>query len=534
MVHQSMLHLALAARALGLPLPTMADRREAAAQHAALPPLVEDLVAALRIAEDHALTLAMAEELLAPPDAALVPAYQRTLVEHGRALLRDDYAVDTDDPAAKQAASIMAPRLFLHGRARQRWQQVLLDWNARVVAKAYALPSPDAVELAWDLLMSFAVVNPLVTHYRHVVTPHLAYTLDTFVAPLRSAGGAPLRSAAGASAALAQYTVVEKADTTLGAALGSLAAEQVRAVLAQVLWSLDAAWRVTRFTHGDPHPGNIMLRALAHEADTPYRNVDWVYVDDNDAQQQQLVVPARVHANAVFVELIDFGRASGVIRLGGPAPLLLPRCPSMTRAYDIGVEPDTVDPSRDVRYLALALLDGVRAHPHLWQDDALVGALAEMADLVHVWSIVAQHDRRRVKKVDPRGAPREQAERFFAAFPAQPRVWDYIVDRSAKLYEPLWGPQTAREDLWPGAVLRAHPWFAPLWTTSAGAALVVGRIAREDELTDARQALGPPLPDYAAAKRTAGTKRARDDGNDTDSDEHPARKRIAQDVCVIS
>ncbi len=243
----------------------------------------------------------------------------------------------------------------------------LVDWNRRVVLKRYVLApviAPNDIEaqleVFFEVVMAMCVTNTLVTDYRGIVTPHFAYALDAFqgVTMDRASGGLQL----------AQYVVVERADVSLSALLASddnrqrSAIPLIRALSAQVLWTLDVAWRVAEVVHNDLHGQNIMVRLLAEEPQSPYANRDWFYHDHCPQGRPPLVVPARAHRNH-FVEIIDLGRMTAAIRLdrgmaarvgmaaqGGSAPLV-----RLTRETVSPIFTGT-RPGRDVYRFGLTLL----------------------------------------------------------------------------------------------------------------------------------------------------------------------------------
>jgi hypothetical protein len=255
--------------------------------------------------------------------------------------------------------------------------RTLIDNTRRVVVKAYPLSATiqqymgksrnayALVDLANDMVLS-SYLNALVLDFERVVTPHFAFIIDWIAGPeIDGDGLAVTRTNPNEPAritdvrfvpnSLAQYVVVERADVTLGSLLdkGGLTLRLLRAILFSAFYSLDAAWNVRRYLHYDFHGGNVMVRALGAELDSPFLGRVWAYKRAGDPHYFYLT--AAEHGD-LFVEIIDAGRSRmyvphtpGFVLIGNP------------NFEDSGsfVDDARADRSWDVRRIALDLLTSV-------------------------------------------------------------------------------------------------------------------------------------------------------------------------------
>jgi hypothetical protein len=308
------------------------------------------------------------------------------------------------------AASLLAPTL--------RWAHVgargvrgLMDWESRVVVKAYTLTGiasddepadpnafradGDLFEIAFDLLVSASVLNGFVTDYDEVVTPHFVYQLDWFLGPriasVSEREPAKLEPAFVAGtpnvpkhvkfewetegAPLVQYVVNEAMDKTLNEMLivsrdsaalhdyeGAWNLLSLRAYLAQVLLAMDAAWDVAGLVHHDLHDKNTMVTFAAREPESPFTGKKLIYMrhDKHLAARRIFVIPPAEHANLI-AQIIDFGRARCFARhphWGADAtPVLLGN--PLLNEFGIFDDGARVDRSWDMRRLALDIINEV-------------------------------------------------------------------------------------------------------------------------------------------------------------------------------
>lgn len=294
-------------------------------------------------------------------------------------------------------SSIMAPSL--------RWAKttddnirVFIDATKRLVVKMYPLDTilsafipasaskadeekrdiPSVVDLANDIAISYYLTS-LVCDYDRVVTPHFAYPVDWFIGPKIDADGVvfernketqkiKVTDVRTLDNTLAQYVVVERADMTLEALLESpsLSVRQLRSLLFQIFFSLDAAWRLNGYLHYDAHASNFMVRNLLTELESPYLNRAWAYKRPGVSTYSYLTVADHGH---LFVEIIDAGRSRMFVSRDtdtvdpatGRRPLHLIGY-SVREEYGIFVEETRdkhVDRSWDVRRIGLDLLASV-------------------------------------------------------------------------------------------------------------------------------------------------------------------------------
>jgi hypothetical protein len=172
--------------------------------------------------------------------------------------------------------------------------------------RKYAFDDAAALAFTVDVLASY-FLRRLTTNWAYQVTPHFATLLDAFAAPAASGG-----------ADVALYSFAERADVELGDYLFDAAKSapwrdltqrefdvHLGALLFQALYSSESAFRLMGMTHGDFHPGNIMLRDVRG---TPYANRPWVYARAAEPGGYY-VIPPEAHRN-MMVEIIDFGRAA--------------------------------------------------------------------------------------------------------------------------------------------------------------------------------------------------------------------------------
>lgn len=294
----------------------------------------------------------------------------------------------TLEPAPSVPTRSVAAPVLRWATTRDEAVLLFIDATRRLVVKAYALASilselqrgnyAPIVDLANDMVLSYYLVA-LVRDYARVVTPHFAFIVDWFAGPAldEGAGGGYVlaREASGGRArvvdvrwqpgTLVQYVIVERADTTLADLLGTaaLTLPLLRAVLFQVLFSLEAAWQLTGYLHYDAHSGNIMVRFLGNELATPFFGRTWAYKRAGVADYAYLT-PAE-HGN-VFVEIIDAGRSRMLVPVDEDAAAADPRgAPRrlvgypMLEEYGIFVDGARADRSWDVRRLAFDLLTEV-------------------------------------------------------------------------------------------------------------------------------------------------------------------------------
>jgi hypothetical protein len=294
-------------------------------------------------------------------------------------------------------SSVMAPSLRW-AKTNDAELRVFIDATKRLVVKMYPLdvilasfiPAsasasdekkrdlPSIVDLVNDICVSFYLTR-LVSDYERVVTPHFAYPVDWFIGPKIDADGVVFErdketqklrvtDVRTLDNTLAQYVVVERADMTLGALLESpsLSVRQLRSLLFQIFFSLEAAWQLTGYLHYDAHDGNFMVRNLLTELESPYLNRAWAYKRAGVRDYSYLTVADHGH---LFVEIIDAGRsrmfvtrdADAVDPASGKRPLHLIGY-SVRKDYGIIVEEtndEEVDRSWDVRRLGLDLLENV-------------------------------------------------------------------------------------------------------------------------------------------------------------------------------
>ena len=294
-------------------------------------------------------------------------------------------------------SSAMAPSL--------RWAKttdpdirVFIDATKRLVVKMYPLDTilasfipasasvsddkkrdlPSIVDLANDICVSYYLTS-LVRDYERVVTPHFAYPVDWFIGPKIDADGVvfernketqnlTVTNVRTLDKTLAQYVVVERADMTLGALLESpsLSVCQLRSLIFQIFFSLEAAWKLTGYLHYDAHSGNFMVRNLLTELDSPYLNRSWAYKRPGVASYSYLTLADHGH---LFIEIIDAGRSRMFVSrdtdVVDPAtkkrPLHLIGY-SVRKEYGIIVEEtrdERVDRSWDVRRMGIDLLETV-------------------------------------------------------------------------------------------------------------------------------------------------------------------------------
>ena len=342
----------------------------------------------------HAAANAAVRFLTSNTDGATPAAMLATLVDacshpdhraHVRTVLLDTYALEPQPYVPTQSFS--APTLHW-AQARDAATRVFMDRTNRIVVKVYKLSEilkkaltsvrternlMPVVDLGNDLVLSYHLVA-LVSDYARVATPHFALLLDYFVAPelapdpvgvvvTRPDGAgskARVTDVSFVPGSLAQYVVVERADMTLGAFLDGegLTLPLLRAVLFQAFFSLDAAWTLLGYLHYDFHAGNIMVRMLSNELDSPFIGRAWAYKRVGDAAYYYLRVSDH---NNVFVEIIDAGRSRmfvpaddgmATVRTGPRHLVGYPMLPSV----GVFVDGARADRSWDVRRLALDLL----------------------------------------------------------------------------------------------------------------------------------------------------------------------------------
>lgn len=235
-----------------------------------------------------------------------------------RANIARSYTLDNARP--KDAASFAAPRLHFGSLTRRETKQ-LIDWNERVVVKMYRLDSiylsdvNRLIDLVTDVVVGAAMSHLLVLGHSKVVSPHMAFNLDWFPGPVievRPNTNVDTPTISIVPDVSAQYVVVERADDDVLALIraGQLSLPVMRSIAWQILYTLEGAYDVAGYLHGDLHPGNVMVRYLDKEPKSSYLDQDWLYVRSpaHATGPSHAVLPFSQHQN-VFVEIIDNGRA---------------------------------------------------------------------------------------------------------------------------------------------------------------------------------------------------------------------------------
>lgn len=330
--------------------------------------------------------------------------------------LTERYIPDTDKPT--ETSSLTRPELRF-ARVSDEDTQRLLDWNVRVVVKAYAdmddllallrgaISQVDTqalqrlFDIGCDMLVGATVANAFVTHFDRIVTPHFAYQLDWFLGPAIEQDALLPPGALVDTSRTMQYVVVERVDVTLGKFIELQSDTEsvivptlsnLRALLAQLFYSLDAAWTTRGFLHYDLHEENIMVRALARETRSPYLGKNLGY--NNGGSDKAFAIPPDEHED-LFAEVIDFGRARGYAPISDrpdETTFVLVGNPFLEE-YGIRMLPPHADRSWDMRRLGFALLLAVdmdaleantrRREPRL-TDAAVRAGRAQFAHLVSV------------------------------------------------------------------------------------------------------------------------------------------------------
>jgi hypothetical protein len=213
-------------------------------------------------------------------------------MERIQATLKRVFSIDLSTAAIEQGQSSNAPTLW-RGRVPSVVAEAgLLDWTQRVLLKRYTVHPDHCTDVADELVIGAAALNTLVTHYPAVVTPHFAYTLDFFVAPV-------------SKTLLHVYELVEYADRPLSYRQEVTDERVAVSLLVQLLFSIEAAYKLLRFCHGDLHNGNVMVRDVSQEPDAAYFNCHWRYVLPDG---RRITLPRDWHQHQ-FVEIIDWDNA---------------------------------------------------------------------------------------------------------------------------------------------------------------------------------------------------------------------------------
>lgn len=235
------------------------------------------------------------------------------------------FALDNVEPTSIESYS--SPTLHF-GVTKDESMKELMDQNSRVVVKMYELHRSASknglADVVTDIVVSAAMGHLFLLAYEYVVSPHMAYALDWFVGPVMHVTERPVLQAptiAFDDKRLAQYVIVERGDMTLFDALSisDISMAELRSILFQLLYTLEAAYDVAHYVHYDLHSSNVMLRTLYAEPASPYLDANWLYVraQTHAAGPSHVVLTRHDHGN-LFVEIIDNGRARAYCPLNPP------------------------------------------------------------------------------------------------------------------------------------------------------------------------------------------------------------------------
>ncbi len=191
-----------------------------------------------------------------------------------------------------------------------------------------------------QVVIHHLAIQPLLTGYTYVATPHFPVLLDWFLAcklvkvSKTSSTGQPdfefdytqvyqyiIMEAATSGLEFLQPSNVKFLPKLVEFYYSSPKRNRLRqtpaqikqmllkrlamSIMVQVLFSLYAAFKLRRFAHGDIHLGNVLWRLVTATSSSPYFNRAWVYQMDDG---RKFVLPVSYHMH-IFIEIIDFDRS---------------------------------------------------------------------------------------------------------------------------------------------------------------------------------------------------------------------------------